>query len=67
MEVKTRLVKKIAKFPKVCTSCNTQISSGDAYHLEEGVDHHIHSLLARLYCSDCYAKYGEKKLLTGNY
>ena len=66
MEVQTRLVKKVAKFPKVCTCCNKQIATGEAYHLEEGISHHIHSLLARLYCSECYSKHGEKKLLTGN-
>ena len=65
-EIKTRLVKKVAKSPRVCTSCNGEVSVGSVYHLEEGVDEHLHSLLARGFCSDCYAKYGEKKLLVGN-
>jgi hypothetical protein len=63
--IKTRLVKKVAKSPRVCTNCGNQIPSGDAYHREEGVDEHLHSLLARKFCSQCYAKYGERKLLGG--
>jgi len=62
-EIKTHLVKKIAKNNKVCTSCDNLIDVGDAYHLEEGVNQHLHSLIARQFCSDCYAKYGEIKLL----
>jgi hypothetical protein len=65
-EIETRLAKKIVKFPKVCTSCDKQIEIGEVVHQEEGVNQHLHSLLARSYCSDCYAKYGEKKLLKGN-
>jgi len=64
MEIETHLVKKVAKFPKVCTNCRKQISPGIAFHHEEGVKEHLHSLLARQFCSDCYAKYGEKKLLS---
>ena len=63
MEIETHLLKKIAKFPRVCTNCNNKIQMGDMYHLEEGVKEHLHSLIAREFCSDCYAKYGEKKLL----
>lgn len=62
--IKTHLVKKIAHTTKVCTNCDNQIIAGDAFHLEEGVDQHLHSLIARQFCSDCYAKYGEIKLLT---
>ena len=65
-EIQTRLIKKVAKFPKVCTSCDNQIEIGDVYHQEEGIEQHIHSLIARSFCSDCYARYGEKKLLQGN-
>ena len=65
MEIETRLMKKVAKFPKVCTNCNIEISVGDVYHYEQGVKEHLHSLIARQYCSECYAKYGEKKLLSG--
>ena len=61
--IETRLVKKIAKFPRVCTNCNETISEGEMYHLEEGVKEHLHSLIARQFCSKCYAKYGVKQLL----
>jgi len=64
MEFETRLIKKVAKFSKVCTNCNNTITINDLYHQEEGVNEHIHSLIARQFCSDCYAKYGEKKLLS---
>jgi hypothetical protein len=63
MEIETHLVKKVAKFPHVCTNCKEEILVGDAYHLERGVKEHLHSLLARQFCSNCYAKYGENKLL----
>jgi hypothetical protein len=66
MEIQTHLIKKVANNPKFCTNCNKQIPIGDNFHLEEGINQHIHSLLARSFCSDCYAKYGEKKLLKGN-
>jgi len=61
--IETHLVKKTAKFPRACTHCNTSIQTGETFHLEEGKSEHLHSLLARTFCSDCYAKYGEKKLL----
>ena len=64
MEIETRLTKKVAKFPKVCTNCNIEIPVGDAVHHEEGCTEHLHSLIARQFCSDCYAKYGEIKLLS---
>ena len=63
MEIETHLVKKIVKFPEICTSCKTKIFEGETYHLEEGVKEHLHSLISRRFCSKCYAKYGEKKLL----
>ena len=66
MELKTHLIKKTSKKPRVCTNCDKEIEKGQVFHLEEGMNQHIHSLLARNYCSDCYAKYGEKKLLKGN-
>ena len=62
--METRLVKKVAKGPKVCTSCDSEIPIGNVYHMEEGTDEHLHSLLARHFCSDCYSKYGEIKLLS---
>ena len=66
MEIETHLVKRVAKSSRVCTSCDNEIVTGEVFHLEEGVNEHLHSLLAREFCSDCYAKYGEKKLLQGN-
>jgi len=63
-EIETHLIKKVAKFPRVCTNCRSEIIAGDAYHLEEGVKEHLHSLIAREFCSKCYAKYGEKKLIS---
>jgi hypothetical protein len=61
--IETHLIKKTAKNPKVCTFCNNEIIIGDVYHKEEGIKEHLHSLIARQFCSDCYAKYGEQKLL----
>jgi len=63
-EIETHLIKKVAKFPRVCTNCRSKIIVGDVYHLEEGVKKHLHSLIAREFCSKCYAKYGEKKLIS---
>ncbi len=63
MVIQTRLIKKVSKGSNFCTNCNKQIKKGNTYHLEEGVNQHLHSLMARSFCSDCYAKYGEKKLL----
>ena len=65
-QIKTRLVKKQSKFPAVCTYCNRKIPPDETHHLEEGLEEHIHSLIARKFCSDCYAKFGEKNLLAGN-
>jgi len=63
MNIQTQLIKKVASSPKACTQCNQNIEKGETYHQEEGVSEHIHSLIARNFCSNCYAKYGEKKLL----
>ena len=65
MEIERQLVKKVARFPKFCTNCDKQIVVGDICHVEEGVNEHIHSLIARQFCTDCYTKYGEKKLIHG--
>ena len=65
-EIETQLVKKVAKAPKVCTSCDNEIPTGNVYHMEEGTDEHLHSLIARRFCSDCYAKYGAHSLLKKN-
>jgi len=64
--IKTKLNKKQSKFPKVCTNCDNTINPGEIYHLEAGVNEHLHSLIARQFCSECYAKYGEQSLLKGN-
>ncbi|MHA2183004.1 MAG: hypothetical protein ACXAAH_16420 [Promethearchaeota archaeon] len=66
MEIQTTLMKRVAKFPRVCTKCKNEIFIGNAYHQEQGVNEHLHSLLARQFCSECYAKYGAHKLLSGN-
>ena len=65
-EIQTRLIKKVAKRNRVCTSCNREISINEVFYLEEGVNEHLHSLLARNFCSDCYAKYGQQILLRGD-
>ena len=62
--MKTHLVKKVAKFTRICSNCDKEIMIGEVFHLEEGIDEHIHSLLARSFCSDCYARYGAEKLLS---
>jgi hypothetical protein len=63
-EIQTHLVRKTAKSPLLCTLCTNKIESGQIYHSEEGVDEHLHSLLARRFCMECYAKHGEKHLLS---
>lgn len=65
MEIETRLVKKQSKFPTVCTNCDSKIIPDEIYYLEEGVEEHIHSLIARKFCSNCYTKYGERILIKG--
>ena len=62
--METHLVKKEARLPSICTSCDNEIKSGEAYHTEKGTNQHLHSLLARHFCSNCYAKYGEISLLS---
>ena len=64
-QIKTRLIKKQSKFPAVCTYCDSKIVLDEIYYLEEGVEEHIHSLIARKFCSNCYAKYGERILIKG--
>jgi RNase P subunit RPR2 len=62
MAEETRLIRKIASERVVCTYCRELIIPGAPYYREEGTDYHIHSLIARNYCENCYAKYGEKIL-----
>ncbi len=64
-EIKTKLIKKQSNSPIICTFCKNKINSDNEYYLERGVCEHIHSLIARKYCSECYRKYGEKFLLRG--
>jgi len=64
--IQTCLVKKIARTQRVCTNCNREILVDEVYHVEEGINEHLHSLIARNFCSECYAKYGEHVLLKGN-
>ncbi|UCD14171.1 MAG: hypothetical protein JSW60_01785 [Thermoplasmatales archaeon] len=64
-QIETRLVRKQSKFPAVCTYCDIKIAPEEIYYLEEGVKEHIHSLIARRFCSNCYAKFGERILLKG--
>ncbi len=61
----SHLLKRAANEPQVCTNCTTRIEPGTIYYREEGHKEHIHSLIARRFCQECYAKYGEKKLLKG--
>lgn len=63
--VETHLVPKKSKFPTVCTFCNKKIDAETMHYLEQGVKNHLHSLIARKFCSACYAKYGETVLLRG--
>jgi hypothetical protein len=66
IDIKTCLVKKVAESPKICTNCDYQIPSREVFYLEKGINKHLHSLIARSFCSNCYKKFGEKKLLTGS-
>ncbi len=61
--LETRLVKRHSQFPTVCIYCNKQIPADDLHYVEEGITTHIHSLIARKYCTTCYTKFGENILL----
>ncbi|RLF43786.1 MAG: hypothetical protein DRN09_04220 [Thermoplasmata archaeon] len=61
--MKTRLVRKKALEKIVCTNCGKTINKDEWYYREEGVDFHLHSLIARNYCEECYTKYGEEVLI----
>jgi hypothetical protein len=61
----TRLVQRQSKYPTVCTYCSAKVNADDAYYVEEGVKEHIHSLIARKFCMNCYTRYGETILLKG--
>jgi hypothetical protein len=62
-KIETNLIKKISKFNEVCTNCNKKIDKGQIYYFEVGLKNHLHSLISRKFCSKCYSKFGEKKLL----
>ena len=61
--IQTRLVKRHSQFPTVCIYCNSQIPADELHYIEEGITEHIHSLLARKYCTECYKKYGDRLLV----
>jgi hypothetical protein len=62
-KIDTTLIKKNSKFTEVCTNCNNKIEKGESYYFEVGLKNHLHSLISRRFCSKCYSKFGEKKLL----
>ena len=64
-QIKIKLVKKQSKSPAVCTNCDSKIEPDQVFYLEKGENEHIHSLIARKFCADCYSKYGERILLKG--
>jgi len=64
-KMETHLIPKTSPSPKVCMQCHQRIPPGELYHQEEGMKEHLHSMIARHFCSDCYAKYGEHILLGG--
>ena len=65
-EMKTKLKKKQSLDPEICTYCGNKIEQGNIFHLEIGVNDHLHSLLARRFCNNCYSRYGEQFLLREN-
>jgi hypothetical protein len=64
-DMDSRLIKKQSNSPKICTFCGTRIEPDKLYYLEQGTESHIHSLLARRFCIDCYSLKGESRLLKG--
>ena len=65
VQIETHLDRKQSNFPSVCVHCGDKISSNDIYYLEVGNKQHVHSLIARKFCENCYTKYGEQMLLSG--
>ena len=63
MERKTKLIRLQAVENEVCSFCRRKIKKGEWFYREEGVGFHLHSLIARRCCEDCYAKYGEEILM----
>jgi len=62
----TRLVRTRALENEVCSFCRRRIEKGEWFYREEGINFHLHSLIARRVCEDCYQKYGEKILKREN-
>jgi hypothetical protein len=60
--IQTHLVKRHSQFPTVCINCNSQIPPDSLHYIEEGITGHIHSLIARKYCNECYKKHGDQLL-----
>lgn len=60
--MKTHLIPKKSPNKKICTFCKSEIKPNEKYFVEEGINKHLHSLIARKYCQKCYKKYGEKIL-----
>ena len=63
--IETHLVKKQSQFPTMCISCKRTIPIYEPHFVEEGITGHIHSLIARKYCAECYTKHGEQLLHMG--
>jgi uncharacterized protein with PIN domain len=61
--LQTVLATRHSQFPTVCIYCNKQIPANDLHYVEKGITNHIHSLIARKYCEDCYKKFGEQLLV----
>jgi len=49
----------------MCISCKRTIPIYEPHFVEEGITGHIHSLIARKYCAECYTKHGEQLLHMG--
>ena len=62
-EIQTHLVRRHSQFPTVCIYCNSSIPPDTLHYVEEGISGHIHSLIARKYCNECYKKHGDQLLL----
>ena len=61
--LQTCLVTRRSQLPAVCIYCDKQILPNDLHYVEKGITTHIHSLIARKYCADCYKKHGEQLLM----
>jgi hypothetical protein len=64
-KIETHLVQRQSTFPSVCIHCNKTIPAYEIHYAEEGVTEHLHSLIARKFCTECYVRHGEQSLLQG--